>query len=95
MLHSQHLFFRVGVISNVNELCHLWRIDLLKFPAGERHWLMPAIRVRHKMRVYAKPIPASGSLLAANTYEASSMAAVPTSCSFPLNTDIEDRKRSM
>ena len=29
------------------------------------------------------------------TYEASSMAAVPTSCSFPLSTDMEDRKRSM
>lgn len=33
MLHSQHLLLRVSVICDVNKLCHLWRVDLLKFPA--------------------------------------------------------------
>lgn len=32
MLHSQHLFLCVGVISDVNKFCHLWGVDLLKLP---------------------------------------------------------------
>lgn len=32
MLHPQHLFFCVGVISDVNKFCHLWGVDLLKLP---------------------------------------------------------------
>lgn len=34
MFHSQHLLLGVSVICDVYKLCHLWRVNLLKFPAN-------------------------------------------------------------
>lgn len=33
MLHSQHLLLGVGVICDVNELCHLRGVDFFEFSA--------------------------------------------------------------
>lgn len=86
MFHSQHLLLGVSVICDVNKLCHLRRVDLLKFPvikhvASLQECTKQAWKTKLQEKLY--------------TYEASSMAAVPTSWSFPLKTDIEERKRSM
>lgn len=81
MLHPQNLLCLVGVVSNIHELTHLWRVDFLVFPEVERfesasevtQWLADTL----------------------GTYEARNKLAAPTSCSFPLRTDIWERNRSM
>lgn len=83
MLHSQHLLFCVGVVSDVNKFCYLRGVDLLKLPTVKQR----SVSMENKL--------CSLRLECKDTYEARSIAAVPTSCSFPLRTDMEDKKRSM